>query len=314
MAGVRARFAITALLMTFLVCASEDVSADDTAQAVFKEGVEEMMAGNFASGCPKIAEAHRLTKGAGALFTLAECHAKWDKPATAIRHYRAYLKTYAKLPADARQRQDERAKLATTQIAALAVLVPKLTIVMPDELAAGATVTVDGDPLTNDALNSALPLEVGPHRVVVTAADGRTAVHEFELTEGVERRWEVKLKDKAKPAVEQPPPPDGSPWTSSEVAGVIIGATGVAILAVGGVTGGLAMGERSTADEHCVERVCDSEGLGAIDSGKTLGDVSTATLVIGGVGVVAGLVLFLVGGDDSTETVGLTPRGLRLTF
>lgn len=273
-----------------------------------------MMAGDFESACPKIEEVYRLTEGAGALFTLAECYAKWDKPATARRHYRGYLKAYAKLPAETRKRQDERAKLATTQIAALSALIPTFTIIVGAADQAGLSVTVDGEPIPIDALNTPLPLEIGTHRVVATHADGRTAEREVNLPEGAQRRWEVTWPIAPAPPDDEETPPVASSWTPMEIAGVVIGVTGVAALGVGAVTGIMALGKRSTADDHCRETVCDQTGLDAVDSGKVLGDVSTITLAVGGAAAVAGLILFLVGGEDTAEGARLSPGGFRIAF
>ena len=74
-----------------------------------------------------------LTRGTGALFTLAECYAQWGKPLAALGHYREYLKMYARLGPEDRKRQEERAKLASTQVAALSTLVPSLRIRLTDE-------------------------------------------------------------------------------------------------------------------------------------------------------------------------------------
>ena len=306
------------LWMAVLCCAAATAIAGsleagdkEQAQALFKDGVKAMMAGDFEEGCPKIAETYRITEGAGALFTLAECYAKWEKPTTARRHYRSFLKLYSTLSAAGRKRHEERAKLATTQIDVLTPLVPKLTIVIPPDT--DVEVVIDDEPVPSDALGSPLPLEVGPHRVVVTASDGRTATKEVDLSEGVERRWEVRLERKDVVSEVSADRVEPSAWTPLEIAGVVIGATGLVGVGVGAVTGGLALGKRSTADDNCVEQICNAEGLDAVEGGKTLGDISTATLAVGGAALVAGLVLFLVGGDSDAE-VSFGAEGMRLSF
>ncbi len=42
------------------------------AEALFESGLREMRAGNYALGCPRLAESYQLEPLAGALFTLAE--------------------------------------------------------------------------------------------------------------------------------------------------------------------------------------------------------------------------------------------------
>lgn len=312
---VRGAVSLLCLAVTALAATVADAAEPDRAKTLMKEGIDEMVAGQHASACPKIEEAYRLTQGVGALFTLAECYAQWGKPATALGHYRSYLALYARLgPAD-RARQEERAKLANSQIATLTTLVPTLRVVLAGEDRQGATVTVDGQSVAIDELDEPLQLEVGVHQVAVTAADGRKLEQSFDLPEGVQRRWEVKL-----PTPETPPAPppkavveEGGAGT--QTAGLVVGAIGLVATAVGGITGGLALGKRSTADEHCAELVCDQEGLDAIDGGKVLGDVSTATLVIGGAALVTGIILLIAGvDDDGTEAVSLSRDGLQWRF
>jgi len=315
---VRVRTAIGLLLLaaaTF-VGSVADAGEPDRAKTLFKEGIDEMQAGNYASACPKIEEAYQLTQGTGALFTLAECYAQWGRPATALGHYRAYLTLYARLPADVRGKQEERAKLATTQVAALGALVPTLRIVLTGDDRRGATVTVDGQTVPNEALDGPLELEAGTHRAVVTAADGRTVEQSFDLAEGVQRRWEAKLQSPTTaPAPKQKTSPTGGRGTPAKTAGFVIGGIGVAAIAVGAVTGGLALGKRSTVDEHCAALICDQQGLDAAGSGRTLGDVSTATLVIGSAALVTGVVLLIVGYQGSkTEAMSLTPHGVGWRF
>lgn len=312
------RAAMIPLLVASLVLAASLATAaeEPRAKALFQEGLAAMMAGDLEGGCPKIESAYQISGGAGALFTAAECYAKWGKPTTALLYYRDYLKVYARLEANVRSRQAERAKLAATQVAALNALAPSLRVVVTGDDRAGVEVTVDGVRVRDDALDAPLLLEVGSHRVEVKTAAGRTTSRTFELVEGAQRRWEVKLGGDPEP---DPPPPEPEPesWSSLQAAGVVIAGTGVALVVVGSITGGLAIAERGTVDDRCVDLVCDQEGLDAADSGRTLGDVSTATLAIGGAALITGIVLLAVGaGDDgdSSAGLGLRPDGLQWRF
>ncbi len=66
---------------------------------------------------------------------------------------------------------------------------------------------------------------------------------------------------------------------------------------IGAVTGGLALGKKSTVTQNCGiggdATACNSTGLAAANSLKTLGAVRTAGFVIGGLGLAAGVVLFV---------------------
>jgi len=43
-----------------------------------------MEAGNYAAGCPALAESQRLDPRAGTLFTLSQCEVQWGRVATAV--------------------------------------------------------------------------------------------------------------------------------------------------------------------------------------------------------------------------------------
>jgi hypothetical protein len=68
---------------------------------------------------------------------------------------------------------------------------------------------------------------------------------------------------------------------------------------VGAITGGLALGKKSTVDQSCGARAgftdptaCNHTGATAASSLSTLGAVSTAGFVVGAAGLVTGIVLF----------------------
>ena len=93
--------------------------------------------------------------------------------------------------------------------------------------------------------------------------------------------------------------------------GVVVGAgVGVAVgtgdgagvgVVVGAVTGGMAFGERAKVLDNCVDTVCNAEGKDAADKTQTLGNVSTAGFVVGGVAIATGVVLLLTAPSDEQE-------------
>src|SRR5689334_17098441 len=99
----RSLFAAATLLLAALVSAPAFAQTDKekaTSDKLYQEGLAKMLEGAFDAGCPKLAESQRLFPRPGTLFTLAECEAKAGRPATAISHYRAYLKLFAEMDAE----------------------------------------------------------------------------------------------------------------------------------------------------------------------------------------------------------------------
>jgi hypothetical protein len=126
------RRAITsAAIGTAVLFVTQLARADDgDAEAQFKYGLAEMLAGRYATGCPALETSYRLDPRAGTLFTLAECDRKAGKAATALAEYDQYLALYAGMTAEQRAAQKERAAVAAEERAALQSAVP-IQIVEP---------------------------------------------------------------------------------------------------------------------------------------------------------------------------------------
>lgn len=90
---------------------------------------------------------------------------------------------------------------------------------------------------------------------------------------------------------------------------------GAAGLAVGAITGILAMGKASDVKDGCPQNHCRTQPLvDEASSGKTLGTVATIGFIVGGVGAAVGLVGLFSGGKsaDGKVDVGIGPSNLVL--
>ena len=286
----------------------------EDAQALFESGVRDMLAGNLDTGCPAIARSQELQPTLGTLFTLAECEARWGKSAAALGHYEQFVAMLTRLAPKARAKHEERRVVAARQIEALRLSVSSLTILVPTSAPTGTEVTLDGKPVDRASLQVALRIDPGEHVLTISAPGHEPRSSSEALVEGQSRTVTLEL-GRATGPVAPPPPLEPEPPPAEYAWGGVVGGLGLAGLMVGAITGGLAVGKRATVDEHCADLICDQEGLDAAGSGKTLGDVSTATLVVGGAALVAGVVLLVVGSESqTTEAVSLTREGIRWRF
>src|SRR5262249_21134187 len=148
--------------------------AQDSAAAAaqFDRGLADMMAGKYETGCPALAESFALDPKPGALFTLAECEAKWGKIASAVTDYGEDHDLFARSPPRAQAQQRGRDKIANDQKAALTPDVPQLTIVLPQGAPAGAVVKRDGRKLGGPSLGVALPTDPGEHTITLELPSG----------------------------------------------------------------------------------------------------------------------------------------------
>jgi hypothetical protein len=285
-----------------------EAPADETKQdagALFERGVDDMMAGRFETGCPALARSYELDPVAGALFALAECEAKWGKFATALKHYKQYLGKYLKMDHERRQRHGKRQKLAKAQIEALETQVPTLVVELPRGAPEGTTMSLDGSPVSVTELGSPLPVDPGEHRVVAALPNGETLEQRIVVDVAQQKRTSLELKqsEPAGPPPVELPADEASGVAPMRIAAYAAGGVGVAGLIVGGITGGLMLGEGSTVDDNCVGAQCNSEGFEASQNVnvKALGTVSTIGFVVGLAGVGAGVTLFVLSMDDGEE-------------
>jgi hypothetical protein len=304
------RWRATALVCAALsgaLCAGSVQAQDLAASAtdLFKRGLDDMLAGKFETGCPALANSYVLDPRLGTLFTVAECENKAGRFGSATRHYRQYLRLFAELTPELRAKQKGREAISAEALMAIEPRAAKLTLVLPADAPPGTVVKRDGELVEGTAFGQPMPVDAGEHLLTVLTP-GQPA-KEIRLTLGAAESKQVVIELPARaqpeptPVIEptpEDPPDDGS---TMRTAGLITGGVGLAALAAGAITGGLAMSEHGTAKDNCDGTVCNQEGLDAIDQVRPLGNASTALFVVGGVGVAAGVLLFVLAPSEQTE-------------
>lgn len=181
----------------------------------------------------------------------------------------------------------------------------------------GAKVVVDGATVPLASIATPLRLNPGGH-VVVVRDEGKDAQAEVTLAE--RDRKKVALEPRgavaAAPASATPvttPASSSSPSTSPSRGGVsplAIGgfAIGAAGIALGGVTGVLALGKKKKLAGECDHDACPRAVYESpafqddLSSGRTLARLSTISFVVGAVGVSAGVLGLVLrrGGEPTT--------------
>jgi hypothetical protein len=183
----------------------------------------------------------------------------------------------------------------------------------------------------------AIAMNPGPHAFRFDAPDGRSVEHQVVVREGQKAFIVTAILPRAPeaaPAAVTPPPPKAapppveiapapapatvtaggapSPTTEpvsspqsgqgpSRTAAYAAGGVGVAGIVVGSITGLMAMGKKSTADQNCVGSECNPTGKDAGNSGKSLATVSTVAFGVGLAGLAVGTILWFTAKPASTE-------------
>lgn len=284
------------------------------AAALFEQGVADMQAGRYETGCPAIGESHRLDPRAGTLFTLAECEARRGLIATAVAHYTDYLSMIGRMEPKQQAKQRDREAIAAKKKAELEPQVPRLTLVLPEGAPAGTVVMRDGAVFSPVSLGVALPVDPGEHVVTVQSPGRPPREIRVTITAGENKRIELPAEPEAplkaaRPPVraETPAPPPPDEPGARRIGAYVAGAVGIAGLALGGITGGLALGKKGDITARCnAQKVCDHQGKLEADSAQALGLVSTIGFGAGIAGLGAFVVL-LVTEPSPTPSVARAP-------
>jgi hypothetical protein len=174
-------------------------------------------------------------------------------------------------------------------------------------------VAIDGLSVGPDALKGPIKQNPGKHTVVIKGPSTRT--FEVELTEGGAKDIAVDFKPPAekKPAVVAPPkqeepeqPPPSRLMRPLPLVG--FGLAGVGVLA-GSITGLLALSKGSSAKDQCVDNRCPPAAQSDIDSGKTMGTISTISFALAGAGAIVGIVGYMQdpAAPEKKEKAGVSP-------
>jgi len=318
------RSAVFALTLAAFALRSAPALAGDeaAAEALFLEAKKLAAAGKLAEACPKFAESNRLDRGAGTLIHLADCYEKNNQSASAWATFKD-----AASAAQALGRADWQ-KLATQRAAALEPKLAKLTIKVQEPVEK-IEVTRDGAPTSQASWGTPIPVDVGTHTVQATAPTHKPFKTVIKVAKDGDRIEVVVPKlDAAPPATAAakpagpaaaPPPPvvhGGDEGAGQRTVGFIVGGVGVAGIAVGAVTGLVAMGKNSDSKQACPNDggCANADGVSANESAKTFGLVSTIAFIAGGVGVAAGAILIFTAPSDSSSRSAQAKRerGIRV--
>ena len=282
------------------------------AESLLKVGRGLMELGQLEEACDKLQDSIDAFFVGDAAMLLAECQERRGLLASAWASYR-------QAAARLRKAGDERAVEAAQRAETINARVPRLTItatVVPGfEITRGDTRFDDG------ILGVALAVDPGTHTLHVSAPGYQTWVGEVVIRPSERKSVNIPplVAVGVEPKGSTAPAPASSDQQSDAgyavwwTAGLVTGATGIALVGVGAVLGGLAAADVDQAEDDdalCgADRQCTAAGLEHIARADRLANGATAMFVIGGAAVVAGFVMVLVGGRDDDTEVAITPYG-----
>jgi hypothetical protein len=264
--------------------ASEGQLADTQAQAraLFDAGRELLQQGRTDAACAALERSQALVPTIATLLNLGLCHRQGGRLATASEYYRR-ARSLAQELGDA-----QRAELAADEAEQLAARLGSVTLVVAAQPGAVIRLLVDGVEQGEDQRGSPIFLDAGPHSIAASAP-GREPWQQVVLVrDGTPRLVTVpELRARSDPGGAQP-------GSAQRVAGVALGAVGVAGIVTGAIFGVLAATSNSRSDEHCSEfDICDATGLELQRDAHAHAKRATVVTACGVVALLGGVGLWL---------------------
>lgn len=305
------------------------VADDETSAAtLYASGMKDLAEKRYATACPALRKSFQLDARPETLFHLAECEEVAGHITSAAVAYDDYLALYERISPT--EQNDERSRMrdAVRRREKLEPDIPKVTFKLPGTVPDGYRVirrTKIGGETVDVAVGVPLPIDPGEHFVSTQAPDRATWEKRFFIHRGDKITVELEFAppDKAK-ALRfsqpiQPVPnmlPPLEPRTSGRrIAAYVTGGLGIAGLLVSVVTGAITWGQKGVITDNCnvaTPRICNEKGQTASDTAKTLGTISTVTIVAGGVLLATGVILYVT--EPAPTRLGQAPPRLAFGF
>jgi hypothetical protein len=285
-----------------------------TARTLAQEGYVALREKDYATAADRFGRAVSLVHAPTLLRDLARAQVGLGKLVDAHENYSLIIREG--VAADAPQPWVQAVADAKAEIVAIPPRLPWVTITVSGP--SDPVVTIDGVTIASASLGVKRPADPGTHEIRASAPGYYTAKRLVTLQEGESVNIAFELED-APPDAPPEPPVDTSPVVSNEPPPdpewrkpAIIGAfaLGGAGLALGGITGILAIKKHRKLSPACVGGTCGPDQKADLDSYHTLGTLSTIGFIVGGVGAATGTVLLFVKppSSKSGETGGTPPK------
>ncbi|MDB5219748.1 MAG: hypothetical protein JWO86_7675 [Myxococcaceae bacterium] len=284
---------------------AQQASKEQVAEKLFNEAIAFVGAGKYAEACSKFEESQKLDPALGTEFNLADCYEHTGRKGSARR---LFLEV-----ADAAKAagKSERERSSRERANALEAIAPRLTVVvLPSAAESRLEIVVDGAPFPAARWNHAQPIDAGAHTVATSAPGKKPFSTKVVLQDG--KSVEVKipeLEDEPVPVVaggEKVDTGSGQRRTGMVVAGI-----GVVGVLVGGGAGLFSLVKHGQAKDICPDfNACpDADGRSKWNAATDAGTVSTIAFIVGGMGLVAGGLLYFTAAKDSAASAASSGSG-----
>jgi hypothetical protein len=297
------------VVTSIALCAALFTSASaDIADKMFQRAKKLHAEKKFAEACPTYEEVDKTDPAVGSKLNVAKCYEDWGRLATAYDWYMKADKT-------ATATKDERAAKIKEIIEELDINVPRITIKIPEGADPDVvdTLTLDGQPIAEEYLNTLQRIDPGPH-VIEFVVEGQKKKKmapverggESELSLDIPKGIGKKPRPPKKKEGETPPvvvTPD--PGKNRRLIGIGVGGAGVAAVGIAMVVTLVARGNYKDAlEEHCMGSTsgCNEMGLSITRDARSTANIATVVTLVGVAAIGAGAYLYFTAPKAPTAT------------
>lgn len=300
--------AYTLPLLAALALASAPASSQDNtafAQQRFTRGAGLYEQRSFGPALDEFRASLALYGSPNTRLYVARCLRELGRLDEAISEFERSMREAAdRAPTDPRYSATRDA--AQTEMLAIEPQVGRLTLTIPDP-PAGVVMRVNDREIPREALGVAFPVMPGRLRIVVESMETETATREAEVAAGREVTVGVVLQRRpqrpgGQAELQRPVLPVASPsrgfsrnWSW---VGFGVGAAGLIGFAAFGAS---ANGIFSDLQTRCGNTTCPPSEQGSVNQGRTFTTAANVSLGVGIAGVVAGVVLLIVGRSPNAD-------------
>lgn len=307
-----------ALALVTTVASAQTAEDKAAAEALFDEGKKLFLEKRFADACPKLEASHKLDPGVGTLLYLADCYEGAGKLASAWATFREAA-SLAKNAGNA-----ERERVARTRAGMLESKLFRVSVKLEGAPPKGLIVSLvsrTGTEMKGELLNVPLPVDAGKLVIEVRAQGKKPFKTTVEIPSGAgDKVIEIPaLVDEPAPVqtpteppaqqrAPEPPPAPEPYWSGQRIAGISVGAAGVALMGVGSIFAAQAFSKNDEAKTLCEGTVCkNQQGVDALQGARTAADISTGLFLAGGAAVLGGVIVFFTAPSAKKSARPFTP-------
>lgn len=322
--AIRALLITAALLGSAAPAMAQDTGGEEqlaAARQLFNEGKDLEKTGQWAEALSRFKKVAEVKMTPQVRFHIALCEENLGRMVNAINGYEVAAGEARQVGAAA----NDVAANAPQRAEALRARVPKLRIVVTGTTTR-SRVLLDRAPVAAGLLDTDIPVDPGTHQVEVETDGKPNARKEVTLAEKASERVELSVVEPelpaaaaaapAAPTAPAAPPPDkqGLFHFPPPVPAIIAGGIGLAGFAAAGIFFGLRQQTIAEVRDSCTDpsrdRGCDPDTRDIAERGETWNLLTDVFLGVGGAGLVAGGVLWLVlpGAEGGGEKKAATPQ------